>query len=140
MKFKSQININFANITRYLLFLPPFLLPLHLYNKVDCISYDKKRISNQKLQILMKFKSQININFANITRYLLFLPPFLLVITQLTVAKTRYGKYIVGMKTREGRSLAVYSQKQIANKQKKVENGAWELFVAFVDQGGLRFL
>ena len=39
----------------------------------------------------MKFKSQININFANITRYLLFLPPFLLVITQLTVAKTRYG-------------------------------------------------
>ena len=91
MKFKSQININFANITRYLLFLPPFLLPLHLQNKVDCVSYDKKRISNQKLQILMKFKSQININFANITRYLLFLPPFLLVITQLTVAKMRYG-------------------------------------------------
>ena len=39
----------------------------------------------------MKFKSQININLANIMRHLLLLPPFLPVIKQLTFAWTCYG-------------------------------------------------
>ena len=78
MKFKSQININFANITRYLLFLPPFLLPLHLQKKWIAFPMIKNVSVIRSWEILMKFKSQININFANITRYLLFLPQFLL--------------------------------------------------------------